>query len=195
MHYSEKIGCKVKEKRSCSPTWGCTVFLTVSLQANLPTGQRSYAVQPRAALAFLPSSPAHIVKANVISSRKGQFSLLPRHLPCNLLVVETVIPLYPIRTASHYISPSNIVQESCYHSLLLRCSIMSPNPLPYVEGPRLYRYTDSDHGPLILLASYLGLTLMLLFILLQLAVKFTSARPWGSDDSLIIFATVSSFCL
>src|ERR1700753_1259592 len=67
---------------------------------------------------------------------------------------------------------------------------MSVEHPAYVEGPRLYMLTSSDHGPLVLLASYIGLTLLLLSILARIAIKTTSAKSWAFEDSLVIFASV-----
>jgi hypothetical protein len=60
----------------------------------------------------------------------------------------------------------------------------------YVEGPRLYTVTESDHGPLVLVASYIFLSLMLLSKLARVTIKISSGRQWELADSIAMLAMV-----
>lgn len=60
----------------------------------------------------------------------------------------------------------------------------------YVEGPRLYKISDSDHGPLVLVTSYITLSLMLLSKAVRIFLKLATTRSWFLEDTTALLAMV-----
>lgn len=60
----------------------------------------------------------------------------------------------------------------------------------YVEGPRHYRITETDHGARVLVASYMMMVNTILSVLARGGIKLTTARRWSWDDTVISLSMV-----